>query len=80
MNYLSYAPPEWAQFLLQGITIFVLLSCGAVIAARAGRNPYWSLLFLVPFVYVPAVVVMLWIFAFVKWPKALQDTNPQTKE
>lgn len=71
MNFLSDAPPEWAQYLLQGITIFVLLSCGAVIAARAGRNPYWSLLFLVPFVYVPSVVAMLWIFAFVKWPKEL---------
>lgn len=73
MSFLSYAPPEWAQYLLQGVTIFILLSCGAVIAARAGRNPYWSLLFLVPFVYVPSVVVMLWIFAFIKWPKELPD-------
>lgn len=70
MSFLSYAPPEWAQYLLQGITIFVLLSCGAVIATRAGRNPYWAMLFLVPFIYVPAIVVMLWIFAFTRWPKA----------
>ena len=80
MSFLSYMPPEWAQFLLQGISIFVLLSCGAVIAARAGRNPYWSLLFLVPFVYVPAVVVMFWIFAFVKWPKALPDGSSGSAE
>jgi hypothetical protein len=73
MNILSAAPPVWAQYLLQGVMIFILLSCGAVIAARAGRNPYWSMLFLVPFIYVPSVVVMLWLFAFVTWPKALPE-------
>lgn len=56
--------PIWAQYLVQGLLLFTLLSFSAVIVARAGRNPYWALLVLVPFVLIPG----LWIIAYTKWP------------
>lgn len=56
--------PIWLQYLVQGLLMFTLLCFSAVILARAGRNPYWALLSLVPFVLIPA----LWIIAYTRWP------------
>ena len=56
--------PEWGYFLIGGILIFVAISASGIIVTRAGRNPYWSLLLLLPFVQ----IIALWVFAFVDWP------------
>ncbi|HYD16938.1 MAG TPA: hypothetical protein VEF76_00500 [Patescibacteria group bacterium] len=62
--------PEWARFVLAGIAIFALMASTSVILARAGRSPYWALLVVIP--YMP--VVLIWLFAFARWPNA--DRKP----
>lgn len=64
--------PIWAQYLTQGLTLCLMLVFSAIIAARAGRTPYWALAMIVPFFYVPLMVV--WMFAFCAWPKIKTDT------
>jgi hypothetical protein len=57
--------PEWLDYLLRGIFIFLLMSCSAVILTRTGRNPYWALLAIVPF----TLIIGLWFMAFSRWPR-----------
>lgn len=57
--------PQWAEYLLQGIFIFVMLSSSAVVLSRAGRSPYLALLMVIPYVQIIAV----WAFAFSVWRK-----------
>lgn len=64
MSALFPAIPEWLSYLVGGLTIFVMMASAAVIAARAGRNPYWALFVIVPFL----APVMIWAFAYVRWP------------
>ncbi|HCS22478.1 MAG TPA: hypothetical protein PLW48_09030 [Alphaproteobacteria bacterium] len=68
MNALFPSIPEWLSYLVAGLTIFAMLCAGAVIAARAGRNPYWALLIIVPFL----APVMVWAFAYARWPSMEQ--------
>jgi hypothetical protein len=69
MQYLGL--PEWAQYLLQGILLFVGLSSGAVVLSRAGRSPYFTFLLIVPCVQIAA----LWYLAFSHWPPALKKVK-----
>lgn len=57
--------PEWARFLVQGILLFALMACSAVILGRAGRSPYWALLVIVPVAGMAAICA----FAFCRWPR-----------
>ena len=57
--------PEWLDYTLRGLFIFVLMSFSAVILTRMGRNPYWALLTIVPF----SLVVGLWVVALQRWPR-----------
>lgn len=56
--------PLWAQYLVQGLGLFTVMSLSAVIVSRAGRNPYWALLAIVPFF----PVVGIWLLAVTRWP------------
>ena len=58
--------PDWARFTLAGISIFMLMAATSVIAARAGRSPYWAILIVIPY----APVLLAWLFAFSRWPNA----------
>ncbi|MBI3442030.1 MAG: hypothetical protein HY052_09580 [Proteobacteria bacterium] len=58
-------PSLWEQYLLQGILIFATLATSAVVLGRAGRNPYFALLMIVPYVQ----IIALWVFAFSTWPR-----------
>jgi len=62
-----------------GISIWMLLIISVVIffyyligriASKAGYNPWWALIVLVPVVN----LIMIWIFAFKKWP-AIDKNN-----
>lgn len=63
--------PAWASYLIAGITIFIMMASACVIATRAGRNPYWGVLVVVPF-FAP---VLIWALALVRWP----SMTPQVK-
>jgi hypothetical protein len=56
--------PHWAQYLLQGLSIFGLMASAAVIATRAGRNPYWGVAAIIPYF----IIVLFWALAFSPWP------------
>jgi hypothetical protein len=57
--------PLWLEYLFKGIAVFALLCFSGIITTRAGKNPYFALLLLIPFVQVAAI----WAFAFSRWPK-----------
>jgi hypothetical protein len=59
--------PEWGQYLIRGIILCLMLCFSAVILGRAGRNPYWALLTIVPLPFF--LPVLVWVFAFAAWPK-----------
>ena len=66
MHYLGL--PLWAEYLLEGILIFVGLASAAVVLTRAGRNPYLAFVLMVPYVQVAAI----WYLAFSPWPATLK--------
>ena len=44
-----------------------------VVLVRTGRSPLWALAFLLPY----AGVVVLWVLAYVRWPRqAGDDADP----
>jgi len=57
--------PLWLEYLLKGITIFGMLVFSGIVATKAGRNPYYALFLLIPFLQIAVV----WAFAFLPWPK-----------
>lgn len=57
--------PQWGQYLLIGILLFILISSSAVTLTRTGRNPYFAFLIILPSY---AQVAVLWYLAFSKWP------------
>lgn len=69
MHYLGL--PQWGEYLLQGILIFIMLSSAAVVLTRTGRNPYFAFLMIIPFVQIAAV----WYLAFSTWSEPLKK-NP----
>lgn len=66
--------PEWLDYLIRGIFIFILMCATCVVASRAGRSPYWSLLAIVPY----TLVVLVWVFACTRWPKVDKTDVPPT--
>lgn len=58
--------PEPLELLTRGILIFCFMAFSAVVLGRAGRSPYWAIFVAIP--YFP--VVLFWLFAFCRWPKA----------
>lgn len=69
--------PAWLSYLIGGLTIFAMMASGAIIATRAGRNPYWGMLVIVPFL----APVLIWVFAYARWPsldKTGGDAPPTT--
>jgi len=64
----SLGLPHWGELLVQGVLIFVELSCAAVVLSRLGRSPY--LAFIAAFPYLP--LAGFWYLAFAKWPPALK--------
>lgn len=69
MHYLGL--PLWGEYLLEGILIFIGISSAAVVLTRAGRNPYFAFLLLIP--YMPVIAV--WYLAFSVWPKPLKKAD-----
>jgi hypothetical protein len=67
------AVPQWAQYLAQGLLLFALMASSAVVLSRAGKNPYWALFTVIPYV----VVAIVWVFAWSRWPKvdSLKDSG-----
>ena len=61
MHYLGL--PQWGEYLLEGILIFIGIASAAVVLTRMGRSPYFAFLLLIP--YVPIVAV--WYLAFTPW-------------
>lgn len=60
-----------------GIAVLVIaltalgVAFNVIVLRKAGRNPFWSLLFLFPLAY----LIGLWVFAFTRWPNA--DRGPE---
>ncbi len=50
-----------------GVILVVVLGVwlSAAVLRKAGHSPWWSLLFLVPIIY----LFGMWIFAFARWPR-----------
>lgn len=63
----------WQEMLVLSILGAFLVLFGGMIAGRAGRAPFWSLLLLIPAVQVLALI----IFAFIPWPRI--DTDKDEK-
>ncbi len=59
--------PEWMRYLVQGIAICLQLIFAAIVISRTGRTPYWALLTIIPYFYLP--VIWIWALAFCYWPK-----------
>jgi hypothetical protein len=70
LNYLGL--PQWGQYLLIGILLFILISSSAVVLTRAGRNPYFAFLIIVP---VYGQVAAIWYLAFSAWPAFKNTSN-----
>lgn len=61
--------PEWLRFLLAGVTMFFLMAFSAIALTRAGRSPYWAIFVVIPYF----MIVMVWLFAFCRWPKIAKE-------
>jgi hypothetical protein len=70
----SASLPQWAQYLVEGLLIFLLMASSAIVLGRAGKSPWWALLMLVP--YNVVVVALIWAFAFSKWPRIDGQKTP----
>jgi amino acid transporter len=57
--------PSWQEMLIMSIVGAFLVVFGGMVAGRAGRAPFWSLLLLLPYAQILALV----IFAFISWPR-----------
>ena len=61
----------WPLFSLAIIIVLVLMPIVRILK-RVGHSPWLALLWLVPFVN----IIMLWVFAFGRWPR---DNTDQTQ-
>ena len=57
--------PPWAGYLVLGLLVLGLISCGGFILARLGYKPLWALLMVIPVVQIAAY----WALAFMRWPR-----------
>ena len=61
----------WPLFTLAIIAVLVLMPISSILR-RVGYSPWLALLWIVPFVN----IIMLWVFAFGRWPR---DNTDQTQ-
>ena len=66
-------PSHWQQMLIMSLIGAFIVLTGGMMAGRAGRAPFWSLLLLIPYVQ----IVALWAFAFMPWPR-IDDADKNT--
>jgi hypothetical protein len=64
MSELWTSLPDWAELLVRGLYLGLLMCAAAVAASRAGRSPYWGLCAIVPFL----IIAVTWALAFCEWP------------
>ncbi len=69
MHYLDL--PQWGEYLLEGIFLFIGLSSAAVVLTRTGRSPYFAFLLIIPYIQIVAV----WYLAFSAWSAPLKKTT-----
>jgi hypothetical protein len=62
--------PIWAEYLIAGIAVMMLLISAGVAIGKTGRHPAWALLLLFPYVQ----IIMFWLAAYTKWP--FSDRKP----
>jgi hypothetical protein len=55
--------PLWANYLIKGILLFAGLASAAVVLTRAGKNPYFAFLAMVPY----ASIIGIWLLAWQLW-------------
>jgi hypothetical protein len=58
----------WQLFTLAIIAVLVLMPVGKILS-RVGYSPWLAILWVVPFVN----IIMLWMFAFGRWPRDIAD-------
>lgn len=63
--------PVWAEYLIKGIIVLVLLVSGGVAIGKMGRHPIWALLLVLP--WVPFIV--FWLAAYTRWPFVPRDSD-----
>lgn len=68
--------PFWLQYLIQGLGLFTVMTFSAIVITRMGRNPYWALLSVVPFV----PVIGIWLLALTRWPSIAAKVSPSSPE
>lgn len=56
--------PVWAEYLVAGIAVLVLLISAGIAIGKSGRNPSWALLLLLPWVQ----IILFWLWAYKRWP------------
>ena len=66
MNEFGLLPflPMWAEYLVAGIALMIMLIAGGIAIGKTGRNPAWALLLLFPWVQ----IIAFWMWAYCKWP------------
>ena len=56
--------PIWAEYLVAGITLLILLVTAGIAIGKTGRHPIWALALLLPYVQ----IIALWGLAYKAWP------------
>jgi hypothetical protein len=66
LDFITVAP--WLSYLFKGVVIALTMAFSAIVASKAGKNPYFALC-----LFVPALnAVLIWMLALGRWP---QDKN-----
>lgn len=60
----------WGTIVILAALTVLGVALTALVLKKAGRSPFWSLLFVFPLAY----VIGLWVFAFTRWPN--EDRGP----
>ena len=56
--------PIWAEYLIAGITLLILLITAGIAIGKSGRHPIWALALLLPVMQ----VIVFWLWAYGHWP------------
>ncbi len=56
--------PQWADYLIGGIALLILLVTSGIAIGKTGRHPIWALALLVPGVQ----IIVIWAWAYGRWP------------
>lgn len=83
MNLLEFSPPFLIGlpllmslpltlgYVVLGVLILGLVGASGFVLARLGIKPLWALLIVVP----GAQLVVPWVLAYMRWPRAAANTN-----